>query len=341
MKLKLILMMILVVMLQAGCAQFTARPPAEPYRDLNTYLHGNWVLLAESSSKNWYYDPESLEMDDDDTVSFWSYWANNANAIAAAKKLADAKKLNLKIESTKELGANNPSYNSTPKEESLEASTVNSEDVRLRSFLFDPEAIGPYLQKIGCSTNTQLSESLIDGSCDVDANPQGSRASVSSGSSDCWSYIKSKSAMAFIRTRICGRKFVVDNTSNYFLYQTGFLPIQADQSKVIKAGDVAPHPLSPAITYEVINNEYIVTDVKNNIREMKVATYFLDKKGAHDSDYIYRANCQEGTDSFSKLGQSRVAMQPVGDLTSLSGVAFNRICGDHGQYMQQVKNFHN
>jgi hypothetical protein len=304
----------LVLMLGlVGCTSIVKPPPPkviEPYRDLNSYLHGNWILLAESLNIDWFYDPESLMMDEDYTVSFWSYWAPNQ------------RKRSITMESAKKANAAKgiPDFTSV---------SVDDEG------LFDREAIGPYLQKINCFSNTQSSESLINQSCDLGPNTQAGM--VAPGAGECWHFIKPQTAMAYIKTRVCGRKFVMDANTNYFLYQTGRLPsaIKKDESSLTVSTSDEQRTLSRS--FEVINNEYIVVDAKNNIREMRIATYVLDKKGAHDSDYIYRASCNEGTDTLTRIGQPNSGMRKIGDPSSLSGVAFNRICGDHGDYMTQVK----
>jgi len=308
--------LILVLILGlTGCTTIVKPPPAkviEPYRDLNTYLHGNWIILAESLNIDWFYDPESLMMDEDYTISFWSYWT--PNEVKRSKAMEFAKMAN----PTKDLP--NPTSISMVDEA-----------------LFDREAIGPYLQKINCFTNTQLSESLINQSCDLGPNPV--TGMVTPGSSECWHFIKPQTAMAYIKTRVCGRKFVMDASTNYFLYQTGKLPSKFTKDVNLVADSTLGGQRTTARLFEVINNEYIVVDVKNNIREMRVASYVLDKRGAHDSDYVYRANCNNDTDSFTQIGQSNIGMRKIGDPSSFSGVAFNRICGDHGSYMTQVKVF--
>lgn len=296
-----------------GCTTVVKPPPAkviEPYRDLNSYLHGNWIILAESLNIDWFYDPESLTMDDDYTVSYWSYFTPNQ------------RKRSVEVEAAKKA--------SVAKDELDSTSIAKADDG-----LFDRKAIGPFLQKINCFTNTQLSESLINQSCDLGPNPATRIAAP--GASECWHFIKPQTAMAYIKTRVCGRKFVMDESINYFLYQTGRLPLagkkNVNQSPDSKHDDQQALPRS----FEVINNEYIVVDVKNNIREMRIAAYVLDKKGAHDSDYTYRANCNDGTDALSPTGHQSIGMRKIGEPSSLSGVAFNRICGDHGNYMTQVR----
>ena len=296
-----------------GCTTIVKPPPAkviEPYRDLNSYLHGNWIILAESLNIDWFYDPESLTMDEDNTISYWSYWAPNQ------------RKRSIDLESAKKASAT---------KDELDTVSIPKDD----DGLFDREAIGPYLQKVNCFTNTQLSESLINQSCDLGPNPQAGM--MAPGASECWHFIKPQTAMAYIKTRMCGRKFVMDQSINYFLYQTGRLP-SSDKENVNQPPDSKHDDRQTlAKSFEVINNEYIVVDAKNNIREMRIAAYVLDKRGDHNSDYTYRANCNDSTDVLIRNGQQSIGMRKIGEPSSLSGVAFNRICGDHGGYMTQVK----
>ena len=266
----------------AGCTQIYLPPLKiiKPYQDEKSYQNGSWTLLVESLSKDWFYDPSTLVLDNNQIISFWSYWRPNQ-----------------------------------PSETT--------------DFLHSG-IIGPYLQKIDCIGNNQLSESLVDQSCDLSA-AVGAPPIVNPGATECWSKIKPKTAMAYIHGRVCGRKFALENTANYYLYQAGKI------ERIPKG--VEERKLIPPIFYEVINNEFIVTDTKRDIREMKVSSYLLDENAKHESDYIYRADCENRMDSLSKIGTINSPWQPVGNTTSLSGVAFNRICENHGIYMQQVKTY--
>jgi hypothetical protein len=256
-------------------------------------------------------------MDEDGPITFWLYWKPNVGTHV------DAKKGELKRSAPSEISEENKSNN------------ANNEIVSL----FEPNSVGPYLQKIDCLTNTYMEESLIDGRCESVEVSNNSQSISKLDTVECWRNIKSRTAMAFIKTRVCGRRFVMENTSNFYLYQTGkLLPANKHSIKSQANGNIET-PVVPAKFYEVINNEYVVTDVKNDVREMRVASYLLDKKGSHDAEYLYQANCRAGTDVLIKLGQVKPAMKPIGDATSLSGVAFNRICSNHGTYMKQVKSF--
>jgi hypothetical protein len=111
------------------------------------------------------------------------------------------------------------------------------------------------------------------------------------------------------------------------------------QSNPALLKDSNVHADGPSKFYDVVNNEYILIDAKRNIRQMRVTSYLLDKNLSSDGDYLYQASCSEKVDRLTKIGQGVVAVGPIGDDISFSGVAFNRICADHNQYMQLVKNF--
>ena len=60
------------------------------------------------------------------------------------------------------------------------------------------------------------------------------------------------------------------NTMNYFLYQTDNLPSVANDSVEVKFQSISQ--LSPSTTkfYDVINNENIIADTKNDVFQMQV-----------------------------------------------------------------------
>ena len=41
-----------------------------PPENLKDYQDRSWILLAESSSKNWFYDPYTLSEDEDGVITF-------------------------------------------------------------------------------------------------------------------------------------------------------------------------------------------------------------------------------------------------------------------------------
>lgn len=97
---------------------------------------------------------------------------------------------------------------------------------------------------------------------------------------------------------------------------------------------VSSQPLP--LFYEVINNEVVVVDAKKEIREMKVSSYILENDFPRQADYVFRANCQSKTYSFALQGKSAPAQELADSPESLANVAFNRACGDHGNYMKLI-----
>ncbi|WP_353432700.1 hypothetical protein [Polynucleobacter sp. MWH-UH23A] len=296
----------------------------EPYQDANAYSQGNWIVLAQSSSKDWYYDPSTLSKDDEGMILFWSYWVPKSVATNT----------NLSIDQKAVPGG--------PAQEQVN-------DPSLKNPPFNSKIYGPYLQKIDCFTNFHSSESLIDGSCDLSEAPAEAQSAIIKVTIDCWRKVKPKTAIAFIENRVCGRKFPMDTIRNYFLFQDQEVSSPSKKAgsseSTSSLGDGAVKKLPEAknrpseLFYEVVNNEYIVIDAKKNVREMRISSYFLDKNLSPRQNYLYRASCSEKVDHLYPLGKSAGPMRAIGAPTSLSGVAFNRICADHGKYMTQVTRF--
>jgi hypothetical protein len=290
---KLLLPIALTILALIGCGQTPNKPKKidlPTYQDSAAYVNGKWILIADTRTKDWYFDPYSLTMDSG-VVSFRSFWVP----------------INSKV------------------------STI---------FGFNKNATGPYLQEIDCTTNYQLSKTLTDERCDTyEPGVDGKPSFSPKGEDRCWHSIKPRTAMALIKHRVCGRSFPTNKNINYFLYQDG--RTAASGKDALKFNNDAPQSLNSTAStlYEVVNNEYIVADEKNNIRKMKIEAYMLDKYGTFNSEYSYQANCINQTYSITKFENSKPVMLPIGDRTSLSAVAFNRICGDHGQYMHQVSAF--
>ena len=79
-----------------------------------------------------------------------------------------------------------------------------------------------------------------------------------------------------------------------------------------------------------------IIDAKNDIREMKIASYALDRDLSKKQDYVFTADCQNATYSFSEQKSGAAPKQAIGDKDSFSAVALNRACGDHGAYVKLV-----
>jgi hypothetical protein len=298
-----------------------------PPMNLKDYKDRHWILLAESKENNWFYDPYSLSEDDDSIVTF--------NAFISPRKIS-------------------PSLNR-----------------------FNASITGPYRQKIDCFGNYQWSEIFYSDNMPAQETFINSKnPNLAYG----WIKIKPKTAMAYIRSRVCGRKFLNDKNVNYFLYQEGRMKItkldlQPETKPKTKASpslkstnalkprdaeldeeELTPGELmikrytnptllaeieadsislGPPLFYEVVNNEIIISE-KGDVREMKIESYLLDKDFTKLADYVFRAKCQAKTYSFFKE-QKQLPEQDLGGLPeSLVNVAFNRICGDHGNYMKST-----
>ena len=274
-----------------------------PPQNLEDYQKGIWILLAESKTKNWFYDPYSLVEDADGVVSF--------NTFVTERVYQD----------------------------------------QLQPF--NATSIGPYLQKIDCFGNYQWSQIFY-----AEQMPkQESYVNPLKPNQEWgWIKIKPKTSMAYIRARVCGRKYIDDQNVNYFLFQEGqmkFVKVKLSEKKtpptpgeLMVAEFTKLNPPEETQTsasssaqrfpvfYEVINNTVTVIDPKKDIREMRVSSYELNKEFPKLADYVFRAHCQNKTYSFSVQGKSSPLQELTDSPESLPNVAFNRLCGDHGDYMK-------
>lgn len=318
---------VLLSTLLAGCSAFGPQQPdfnkrasakienpffSVPPENLGDYQKGTWILLAESKTKNWFYDPYSLVENEDGVVSF--------NTFVTARAYQD------------------------------------------QFHPFNTTSNGPYLQKIDCFGNHQWSEIYYAEHMpkqDAYVNPLKPKEEWG------WIKIKPKTSMAYIRARVCGRKFIDDQNVNYFLYQQGRMPyvkervvpskaplvkspadmdfaepwvaqfrVQTtkDDASVIELPD-KPEPNTP-IFYEVVNNEIKIIDSKKDIRQLKLVSYNMDKDFSKRGDFIFQANCLSKTYSLTTKSQVAKVESLSNSKEDMPNVAFNRACGDHGVYMQ-------
>lgn len=308
---------IFVVVLIMGCTTGPKRQDYQEFMDedvqspffyvpaLNQkdFTDRTWILLAESRSKVWFYDPYTLTQNEDDIITFDAYFS--------------------------------------PREKNDLAP-------------FNATIVGPYRQKIDCFSSNQWSETLYAENAPMKAPIVGDAKPINGSG---WVKIAPRTAMAYVRTRLCGRKFLDDQNINYFLFQDGMMTLPQTQKEVI--GDATSKeqnqtmPLkkglggdSPAkslnidkankepIFYEVINNEVVILDQKNNQRQIRISSYSLEKHFPKLADYVFTANCQSNTYSLLAQGPGEKASGALGAKDSLAAVAFNRACGDHGSYMK-------
>ena len=274
-----------------------------PPMNLKDYKDRHWILLAESSENNWFYDPYSLSEDEEGVVTFDAFFAPRKTP---------------------------PGLNR-----------------------FNASITGPFLQKIDCFSNHQWSEIFYADKMPAQetfVNPRNPKLEYG------WIKIKPKSAMAYVRTRVCGRKFLDDKNVNYFLFQEGQMKVVkvklpekkapptpgelmvAEFTKLSQPEETQTSASSSAqsfpVFYEVINNTVTVIDPKKDLREMRVSSYELNQEFPKLADYVFRADCQKKTYSFSVQGKSSPVQELTDSPESLPNVAFNRACGDHGDYMK-------
>lgn len=266
-----------------------------PALNQKDFADRTWILLAESKSKVWFYDPYTLTEDQDGVINFDAFFS--------------------------------------PREKNSLAP-------------FNATIVGPYHQKIDCFGNNQWSETLYTKNMVAKAPLVGETKPVNGSG---WVKIAPRTAMAYVRTRLCGRKFIDDQNVNYFLYQEGALPAPIAQKAPVEIFDeklnkqialpkeevvLNTADTKPPVFYDVINNEVNVIDAKKNVRQMRLSSYVLGKDLAKQADYIFTANCQENSYALATQGQSAKSVGAIGARDSMSAVAFNRACGNHGVYMK-------
>ena len=309
--------LIFVVVLLVGCTTGPQRQDYTSFMDekvespffqvpaLNQkdFTGRTWILLAESKSKIWFYDPYTLTQDENDVITFDAYFSpREKNDLAP--------------------------YNAT--------------------------IVGPYRQKIDCFSSNQWSETFYAENTSVKAPVVGDAKPVNGSG---WVKIKPRTAMAYVRTRLCGRKFLDDQNINYFLFQDGVMALSQTQKEVI--GEVESKDPKQAVMsnknleenpsenlasrdkttkspifYEVINNEVLILDPKNDVRQLRISSYVLEKYFPKKSDYVFTANCQSNTYSLVAQAAGERASGAFGAKDSLAAVAFNRACGKHSSYMK-------
>ena len=257
------------------------------------YQDRTWILLAESKSKIWFYDPYTLSEDEDGVITYDAF-------------IAPREKNNL-----------------AP---------------------YNPTIVGPYRQKLDCFSNNQWSETLYTQNIVV----RGS-ADLKPVNGSGWVKIAPKTAMAYVRSRLCGRTFIDDANVNYFLFQDGILPApiakkapeevfdeKQNKQVVITKEEmvVEPKNTKPPVFYEVINNEVAMIDAKKDIRQLRISSYLLNKDFSKQADYIFIANCQENSYLLTSQGLGQKSSGNIGAKDTMATVAFNRACGNHGAYMK-------
>lgn len=266
-----------------------------PALNQKDFADRTWILLAESKSKVWFYDPYTLSEDEEGIVTFDAFFSpREKNTLAP--------------------------YNAT--------------------------IVGPYRQKIDCFANYQWSETLYTQNM-ISKTPLVGDTKPTNGSG--WVKITPRTAMAYMRSRLCGRKFIDDQNINYFLYQDSPMTMLQTQREMLTDSGADGAKQSVAVTkvenenssdqktpifYEVINNEVTVLDGKKDIRQLRLSSYLLNKDFPKQADYLFTANCQGNSYSITPQVGGEKSGSTSGAKDSLAAVAFNRACGDHGVYMK-------
>jgi len=228
---------------------------------------------------------------------------------------------------------------------------------------YNATIVGPYRQKIDCFGNYQRSETLFTQNAVSKAPLVGD---VKSPNGTGWVKIKPRTAMAYVRTRICGRKFIDDANVNYFLFQLEPMSLiqakkevirdaaqyekekqleleQTQKNSLVKTQTPSAPPPSigtevpaknPPVFYEVINNAVDIIDAKKDVRHMRLSSYLMENDFPKQADYLFTANCQSNTYSMTAQGAGKKSSGEIGAKDSLPAIAFNRACADHGLYMK-------
>jgi len=98
-------------------------------------------------------------------------------------------------------------------------------------------------------------------------------------------------------------------------------------------------PPPPPLVFDILYKQ-IVINPKNGNKEMRLISYKLDKLLSDEILWSYRADCQNNKYQMNKTSDKVSSeWQNIGNPLSFSGVAFNRACGNHGDYMNTVKEF--
>jgi hypothetical protein len=345
---------------------------------LKPFTFSDWAYLADSTSLEWFYDPTSLKQSDEGVISLevitkakglpWpkigilpnakvesiaipavgiSHPANPPEIIEVIVGPKLDPKLEQKLSPPADMGSSQ-----------MAEKTVDLKlDPKLVKKVVPIIFLQPALIEIDCTLNVfkaQISEVYAPSIPFVPVipgeKPQAppktpaisslSDIGVSKGE---WKDIKGNTAMHWVKTRLCGRTVFGNITRYYFLYQDPPIikpPLPGTKLAPIKIPvPIKPLPLPPPLVFDILYKQ-IVSDSKTGNKEMRLISYKLDKLLSDETLWSYRADCQNQKYQMSKLGDKVAGeWQTLGNAISFSGVAFNRACGNHGNYMDTVNEF--
>lgn len=385
---------------------------------LKPFTFSDWAYLADSSGLEWFYDPASLKQSAEGVISLevitkakglpWpkigilpnakvdgldaipvgiSHPANPPEIIEVIVEPKLDPKLEQKLSPPADMGSSQ-----------MAEKTVDLKlDPKLVKKVVPIIFLQPALIEIDCTLNVfkaQISEVyapsipfvlVIPGEKTVKSPSK--IPEISSSLSDIgvskgeWKDIKGRTAMHWVKARLCGRTIFGNTVRYYFLYQEPppIKPPFKPQLKILTlAGIIAPMKLSyflefnslykpikpepilpqplifnalykpinlggspppPPIVFDILYKQILI-DAKNGNKEMRLISYKLDKLLSDETLWSFRADCQNEKYQMNKLGDKVAGeWQIIGNAISLSGVAFNRACGNHGDYMNTVNEF--
>ena len=358
---------------------YTATDKKNTQTPLKPFTFSDWAYLVDSASLEWFYDPSSLKQNDEGVISIevvtkakgqpWPKIGIPPNA-----KLEGLDVIPVGISHP----ANPPEIIEVVAEPKLEpklgptsAPTADAGFSPITEKITDPKLdeklvkkvvpiiiLQPALIEIDCALNifkAQISEvyapsipfvPVIPG--EKPAPPPKTPAisslndlGVSQGE---WKDIKGSTAMHWVKVRLCGRTIFGNPVRYYFLYQDPpIIKPPLPELKLIPGKlptPIKPEPLPPPpVVFDILYKQLII-DPKNGNKEMRLISYKLDKLLSDEILWSYRADCQNKQYQLNKAGDKVSSeWQNIGNPLSFSGVAFNRACGNHGDYMNTVNEF--
>jgi len=330
---------------------YTATDKKNTQTPLKPFTFSDWAYLVDSASLEWFYDPSSLKQNNEGVISL--------EVVTKAKGQPWPKigiPPNVKIEGLEVIPvgishpANPPDISAVIVEPKL--------DEKLVKKVVPIIILQPALIEIDCTLNVfkaQISEvyapsipfvPVIPG--EKPAPPPKTPAisslndlGVSQGE---WKDIKGNTAMHWVKVRLCGRTIFGNPVRYYFLYQDPpIIKPPLPEVKLIPGKvpmPIKPEPLPPPpVVFDILYKQ-IVIDPKNGNKEMRLISYKLDKLLSDEILWSYRADCQNKKYQMNKTGDKVSSeWQNIGHPLSFAGVAFNRVCGNHGDYMNTVNEF--
>ncbi len=358
---------------------YTATDKKNTQTPLKPFTFNDWAYLVDSANLEWFYDPTTLKQNDEGVISLevvtkakgqpWpkigippnakeaaldappvgiSHPANPPEVIEVVVEPKLDPKLEQKLSPPADMGSSQ-----------MAEKTVDLKlDPKLVKKVVPIIILQPALIEIDCALNifkAQISEVYAPSIPFVPVVPGEKPApppktpaisslndlGVSQGE---WKDIKGNTAMHWVKVRLCGRTVFGNPARYYFLYQDPPIikpPLPEVKLTPAKAPvPIKPDPLPPPpVVFDILYKQ-LVADKKTGNKEMRLISYKLDTLLSDEILWTYRADCQNKKYQLNKLNEAITGQWlPIGNAISFSGVAFNRACGKHGDYMNTVNEF--